>query len=137
MGGTGYSLLFSIIQTQGADALPYKNDAYVEYMGILEKEFAEVVHVTEEISYDNVVAMPTADMDAGGTGVCTYYGLLFAMPAGVGISLDFQDFYDVPENIRAGYIMVHPDGGIRIKLEEIGMVCIFRNEELAIYTTAD
>lgn len=128
--------LASIVQTQGADGLPYKDSEYVEYMELLESEFSKVVNVKEEISYENVVAMPTADVSAQdpGQGVCTYYGYLFAMPAGVGISLDFQDFYDVPENIKAGYILVHPSGTIRQVLEKAGMVCIFENDDMALYS---
>lgn len=127
--------VLSIVQTQGADALPYKNSGYVEYMNILEKEFSEVVNVTEDISYDNVVAMPTEDINAQdpSQSVSTYYGFLFAMPAGTGISLDFQDFYDEPENIKAGYILVHPSGRIRQTLEDIGMTCVFENNEMALY----
>lgn len=126
---------FSLVQTQGAEGLPYKNDAYVEYMEALEEKFLEVVTITDEISYDNVVAMPTADTSVQnpGQGVCTYYGILFAMPSGVGISLDFQDFYNDPENIKAGYILVHPEGTIREILERVGMDCIFENDELALY----
>lgn len=128
--------VFSIIQTQGADALPYKNDTYVEYMNTLEKEFAQVVHVSDGISYDNVVAMPTADHEAQNPeiSVCTYYGLMFAMPSGVGISLDFEDFYDDPANLKAGYILVHPKGKIRKTIESIGMHCIYENEEFALYS---
>ena len=128
--------LLSIIRTQGADGLPYQNAEYVAYMKSLEQEFSNIVQVTDEISYDNLVAMPTADRNSQNPeqGVCTYYGLLFAMPAGVGISLDYEDFYDIPENIKAGYILVHPAGQIREILESIGMHCIFENEELALYT---
>lgn len=127
--------ILSLIQTQGADALPYKEEEYVQYMDTLEEEFAETVKVTEEISYDNVVAMPTADRDIENPDryVGTYYGILFAMPAGVGISLDFEEFYDNPENIKARYILVHPDGKIRMILEENGMSCVFSNDELMLY----
>lgn len=125
----------SIFQTQGADVLPYGNEEYMEYMETLEQEFNRIVQVTGEISYDNVVAMPTADRNAHEPerGVCTYYGLLFAMPAGVGISLDYEDFYDNPENIKAKYIMVHPEGKIKDMLENMGMHCAFENEELMLY----
>lgn len=127
--------LFSLYRTQGADALPYKDDAYVVYMNELEAAFAEVVQVTDTLSYDNVVAMPTADHDSANpnVGVCTYYGLMFAMPSGVGISLDFEDFYENPKNLKAGYILVHPQGQIRLTLEEIGMKCVYENEELMLY----
>lgn len=129
----------SIIQTQGADGLPYKNEEYVEYMDMLEEEFSKVVKVTSEISYDNVVAMPTSDRDAQNPerGVCTYYGILFAMPSGVGISLDYEDFYDDPQNIKAKYILVHPEGEIRKTLEEAGMLCIFENDELMLYSAGE
>lgn len=127
----------AIIQTGGTDALPYKNEEYVQYMNTLENEFAEVVKVTREISYDNVVAMPTADRDIRNPEreVCTYYGILFAMPSGVGISLDYEDFYDNPQNIKARYILVHPEGSIRKILEETGMTCVFSNKELMLYET--
>lgn len=129
----------SVIRTQGADALPYKDDTYAQYMDTLKEEFAKVVEVTEEISYDNVVAMPTADRAAKDPeqGVCTYYGILFAMPSGVGISLDFEDFYDDPQNIKAKYILVHPEGEIRKVLEGIGMFCKFENDELMLYCAAE
>lgn len=125
----------SVFRTQGADALPYRDDEYVQYMDTLKEEFAKVVKVTGEISYDNVVSMPTADRDAEDPerGVCTYYGVLFAMPSGVGISLDFQNFYDDPENLKAKYILVHPEGEIRRILERAGMSCIFENGELMLY----
>lgn len=127
--------VFSVALTQGKDTLPYKDEVYAEYMDALKVKFYEVVSVTDEISYDNVVAMPTADQSLLNPDqkICTYYGLLFAMPAGVGISLDYQNFYDEPENIKAGYILVHPDGSIRITLDNIGMNCIFENEEMALY----
>lgn len=132
---TALICLASIIQTGDADAPPYRDEHYARYMEELREEFAKVVHVSERISYDNVVAMPTADTSAQdpGEGVCTYYGLLFAMPAGVGISLDFEDYYDQPENIKAGYILVHPQGLIRKKLEAMEMVCVYENQELALY----
>lgn len=135
VGGLAAICILSLFRTQGADVLPYRDAEYADYMDRLKQEISEVVKVTEEISYDNVVAMPTADRDTRNpdSNVSTYYGLMYAMPAGVGISLDFQDYYDDPENIKAGYILVHPHGEIRIKLEEIGMVCIFENEELMLY----
>lgn len=127
--------LFAIIQIGSTDTPPYQQDEYVRYMEQLQEEFGKVVSVTEQVSYKNVVAMPTADSSAAvpGEKVCTYYGLLFAMPAGVGISLDYEGFYDDLENVRAGYILVHPEGMIRKKLEEAGMVCIFENKEFALY----
>lgn len=128
--------LISVIQTGNADTPPYRNDDYVKYMNQLTEEFVNIVQVSNYISYDNVVAMPTADSNAQNSelSVSTYYGLLFAMPAGVGISLDYEDFYNTPENIKAGYILVHPNGSIREKLEAIGMHCIYENEELALYS---
>ncbi len=127
--------LLAFVRIGNADAPPYQNDEYVRYMEQLREEFARVVSVTEQVSYENVVAMPTADSSAlvPGEPVSTYYGLLFALPAGVGISLDYEDFYDNLENVRAGYIMVHPEGLIRRKLEEAGMTCVFENQELALY----
>lgn len=126
----------SILQTGNADAPPYRDDNYAGYMDQLTEELSNIVNVSNRISYENVVAMPTADSNAQNpeVSVSTYYGLLFAMPAGVGISLDFEDFYDIPENIRAGYILVHPDGLIREKLEAIGMHCIYENEEFILYS---
>lgn len=61
--------VLSIVLTRGADPLPYQNAAYVEYMESLEEVFSELVTVTDEISYDNVVAMPTADIALGGVRV--------------------------------------------------------------------
>lgn len=125
----------AVIRTKGADALPYQNEEYVQYMDMLKEEFAKAVEVTDEISYDNVIGMPTADIDAQNPDrdVCTYYGVLYAMPSGVGISLDFQDFYDDPQNIKAKYIVVHPEGKIREILEEAGMSCVYENNELMLY----
>lgn len=127
--------LFSIYRTGGADALPYQNDAYVAYMNELETDFANVIQVTDVLSYDNVVAMPTADHVASNPdmSVCTYYGIMFALPSGMGISLDFEDFYENPENLKAGYFLVHPDGQIRQTLEKMGMKCIYEREELMLY----
>ena len=126
----------ALFRTAGADALPYREDAYAQYMDMLTEEFGKVVVVTEEISYDNVVAMPAADTDAQNPdrSVCTYYGILFAMPPGVGISIDFEDFYDDPEQIKAKYVLVHPEGRIRKTLEGIGMSCIFENDEMMLFS---
>lgn len=125
----------SIVLTQGKDALPYKEESYAEYLDTLKVKFSEIVKITDEISYDNVVAMPTADWNPENPAqkISTYYGLLYAMPAGVGISPDNRDFYDNPDNIKAGYILVHPQGSTRVILEDIGMRCVFENEEMALY----
>ncbi|MCM1186178.1 MAG: hypothetical protein NC251_13775 [Lachnoclostridium sp.] len=135
-GALAVICILSLFRIHGADGLPYKDSAYSAYMEILKQQLSEAVTVTNEISYDNVVAMPTADRDSKepDTYVSTYYGLMYAMPAGVGISLDFQDYYDNPANIKAGYILVHPNGEIRMKLEEIGMICVFQNEEMMVYS---
>lgn len=127
--------LLSLLRTGSADAPPYRQEEYAAYMDSLQEIFAKTVKVTDELSYDNVVAMPTADRDAQNPeqGVSAYYGLLFAMPSGVGISLDYEDYYDMPENIKAGYILVHPHGQIREKLDAMRMHCVFENEELALY----
>lgn len=128
--------LFSIVQTGNADAPPYRDDNYADYMEQLKENFSVTVHVSDHISYENVVAMPTADSNAQNPeqGVSTYYGLMFAMPAGIGISLDYEDFYDKPEDIKAGYILVHPEGLIREKLQAIGMHCVYENDELELYS---
>lgn len=128
--------LYSLYQTGNSDKIPYRNASYSEYLDSLERTFSEVVTVTDSISYDNLVAMPTLDTDYldNEKKVCTYYGLMYAMPAGVGISLDFEDFYQNKDNIKAGYILVHPNGCIRNTLEEIDMHIIFENEEFVLYS---
>ncbi len=125
--------ILSLLRTQGADAPPWRDEAYAAYMEALRQDFQKVVTLTEEISYDNVVTIPTADRDDSDTPVSPYYGVMFALPAGAGISLDFPEYYDAPENIKAGYVLVHPKGQIRKKLEAIGMVCVLEREELALY----
>lgn len=119
--------------------IPYRNELYSEYMDQVEMRFAEAVQVSEELSYENVVAMPTADTDRENPEkkVCTYYGLMFALPSGVGVSLDFEDFYEDPGNIKAGYVLVHPQGRIREMLEEMGMECVIEEEEYFLYKKSD
>lgn len=76
-----------------ADMPPYGNAEYMEYMEQLKNEFAQVVLVSDHISYDNVVTLPTVDYSVENLEekVGCYYGVMFALPAGVGISLDFED----------------------------------------------
>lgn len=128
--------LLSIWQTQGADGLPYAEESYSSYMDFLEEAFSEIIQISDDISYDNVVAMPTADSKAANPGenVSTYYGLLFAVPAGAGVSLDYQDFYDDPDNIKAKYILVHPEGSIRFTLENMGMTCVYEDSTAMLYS---
>lgn len=128
--------LFSIWQTQGADGLPYAEESYSLYMDSLEEAFSEIIQISDDISYDNVVAMPTADSKAANPdeNVSTYYGLLFAVPAGAGVSLDYQDFYDDPDNIKAKYILVHPEGSIRFTLENMGMTCVYQDSTAMLYS---
>ena len=113
----------------------YINADYEPYFQSLRSTFAEHVTVSDELSYDNLVAMPTSDRHQENTNqtVATYYGLMYAMPAGVGISLDFEDYYENPDNLKAGYILCHPQGQIRLILEENDMTCVFENEEFVLY----
>lgn len=118
------------------EPLPYKDPEYAAWMEQLEILFDENIEVTDDMSYDNVVAMPTSDVSVmnNQSKVGTYYGLLYAMPSGMGISIDEERIYDEPENIKAKYILVHPDGGIALKLEEMGMECIIEQSDFAIYS---
>jgi hypothetical protein len=96
---------------------------------------SELIILDNTISYNNLVAMPTSDTSINHPNriVSTYYGLLFAMPSGVGISLDFENYYELDKNIKAGYILVHPEGHIRYQLEDNEMTCIFENQEFVLY----
>ena len=117
------------------EPLPYRQEEYVEWMEKLEDVFSEYMEVTDTLSYDNVVAMPVSGnsmMDSSKEAV-TYYGYLYAVPAGMGVSLDFWEMYEEPENIKAKYILTHPDAQIRVKLEEIGMKCVLEMNELVLY----
>lgn len=60
---------------------------------------------------------------------------MFALPAGVGISLDFGDIYYQEEgSLKAGYYLIHPKGMIRTRLDAQGMHCIYETEDFALYT---
>lgn len=129
-------LCFSLAILLGNTApIPYQNEEYVQWMEEIEGKFDKVVTLTDDISYENVVAMPTADVCSkdGKSPISTYYGLMFALPGGVGVSLDFQDYYDDLENLRAGYFLVHPQGSIRYKLESMGMECLIEEDEFMLY----
>lgn len=131
---SGLAILCTVLSGNN-EPLPYAEEKYVEWMKSLEKVFAEHIEVTDIMSYDNVVGMPVSDKDKEDASkeVVTYYGLLYAMPAGMGVSLDFESFYDNPQNIKAKYVLAHPDGMIRQKLEDAGMNCIIEMEELVVY----
>lgn len=127
----------AIFRIGDADMPPYRNAEYSEYMEQLKNEFAQVVLVSDSISYDNVVTLPTVDYVAENPGqnVGCYYGVMFALPAGVGISLDFGDIYYQEEgSLKAGYYLIHPKGMIRTRLDAQGMHCIYETEDFALYT---
>lgn len=117
------------------EPLPYADDEYVAWMETLEEVFAEHMVVTDELSYDNVIGMPVRDKsrEDGTTDTVTYYGYLYAVPAGIGVSLDYDYVYEDPENVKAKYVLAHPDGMIRLKLEEMGMKCVVEMDELVLY----
>jgi len=128
-------LILCTLLSWNREVLPYIEDDYALWLDSLKQICAEKLEVTDEISYDNVVGMPVSDRNREDQSIeaVTYYGLLFAMPSGMGVSLDFASFYDDPDNIKAKYILVHPDGMIRLTLEEIGMKPVVEMEELMIY----
>ena len=125
----------SIILAGGFLDNSYRTAEYSEFMEDLRLQFAENVIVTDELSYDNVVGIATADTDENNSEnkVSAYYGLMFALPAGVGVSLDFEDFYENPDNVKARYILVHPDGKIKTTLEKSGMECVIEGEDFLLY----
>ena len=90
-------------------------------------------------SYDNVVGMPVSgcSKDDPNKEAVTYYGYLFAVPAGMGVSLDFWEMYEEPENIKAKYIVAHPNSRIRDILEENNMECVVEMDELVLYVRQD
>ena len=127
--------LLSILLVGKPDKLPYATAEYDAYMSCLEADLRKVITVTNELSYDNVVAMPTRDFSVNeeGKSVSTYYGNLFALPAGVGISLDHFEIYNESEKVLARYVLCHPEGVIRENFEVAGKQCIYENEQFALY----
>lgn len=127
--------VLSLILTGGISDIPYAKKEYAEYMDSLKETFEEIIHLTDELSYDNVIAMPTSDVSAedGVTPVATYYGLMYAVPSGMGVSLDFASLYENSENIKAKYILCAVNGSIRGILINKNMKCIFENDEFALY----
>lgn len=124
----------STVMIGDCDPLPYATKEYKAYMQDLEEVFAEHITVTEELSYDNVISMPTSDkMAEDKTPTGTYYGLLYAAPKGVGLSFDYPEFYEENDTMKAKYILCHPDGMVRLRLEEMGMKCIFESAEFVLY----
>jgi len=118
------------------EAIPYRDYEYAEWLDLVKEDMNNVISLTDTLSYSNVLGMPTSDVSRDGTdsSVCTYYGYMFAAPAGMGISLDSEIFYKDISNINAKYVMAHPKGKISEKLEEAGWECILNEEAFAIYT---
>ncbi len=127
--------LASILLIGKPDEVPYTTKEYAEYMEELALDLQNVISVTDELSYDNVVAMPTQDFSVYDENqvVTTYYGNLYAIPAGMGISVDNYGMYEDLEEVVAKYIMCHPEGVIRKKLESANKLCIYENEQFVIY----
>lgn len=111
----------------------YKTDEAEEKLDSLETAMAEKMTLTDEMSYANLLAMPTSEHDAEGNAVIEpYYGYMFAAPAGFAVSLDNEDFYDDVSNIVAGYVLCSPYGTIRTRLEEAGFECIIEDDDLVV-----
>lgn len=119
-------ILCSLLAGQ-KEPIPYANKEYVAWLENLKAVFAEHMEVTDQLSYDNVVGMPVS-----GDAV-TYYGYLFAVPAGMGVSIDFWEMYEEQGNIKAKYIIAHPNAGVRDRLEAVGMECVVEMDELVLY----
>lgn len=130
-------LSYKLMCNTGGEAIPYKNDEYAAWFDGVKEDFAEAIEVTDGLSMRNMVAMPTYDYKNDGSGdvVCTHYGLMFALPEAMGMSLDEGSIYDDKSNIKAGYILVHPEGTIRIKLEEYGYTNVLENDTFVLYKT--
>lgn len=114
------------------ERLPYVDEEYALWMAELEEDFRECIVLTDDLSADNCMAMPTSDDNE-----CTYYGYMFAAPAGMGVSLDEREFYNDPSNLTADYIMVHPYGSARYILEDAGYECIYECDKLMLYHSCD
>jgi len=101
----------------------------------LEDTFAEYMEVTDTLSYDNVVGslVSGCSKEDESREAVPYYGYLYAVPAGMGVSIDFWEMYEEPENIKAKYIIAHPDAKVRDRLEEAGLKCVLEMEELVLY----
>lgn len=127
--------LVSILLIGKPDELPYTTKAYAGYMEKLESELETLMPVKEKLSFDNVVAMPTQDYSIYDENqvVATYYGNLYAIPAGMGISVDNFNMYANLENVMAKYILCHPEGVICQKLEAADKQCIYENEQFVIF----
>lgn len=130
-------LSYKLMCNTGGEAIPYKDEEYAEWFDGIKEDFYEVLEITDELSMKNMVAMPTYDYRNNGSEetVCTYYGLLFALPEAMGMSLDEGIIYDDVNNIKAGYILVHPDGMIKIKLEEYGFTNVLENDTFVLFKT--
>lgn len=117
------------------EPLPYANKEYVQWMENLEKTFAEHMEVTDILSYDNVVGslVSGSSKEDPNKEAVPYYGYLYAVPAGMGVSIDFWEMYEEPENIKAKYIIAHPEAKVRDRLEEAGMKCVLEMDELVLY----
>lgn len=123
--GCGIAALFLMNNIEG---IPYADKEYVFWMNELTEEFNECIKLTDDLSMENVITMPTSD-DNG----ATYYGYLFAAPAGMGVSIDERSLYDDPSKITAGYVIVNPSGSARFSLEKAGYKNIFENDKIILY----
>lgn len=117
------------------EPLPYEEKEYAEWLDELEATFAEYMEVTDSLSYDNVVAtiVSGSSKEDPNREAVTYYGYLYAVPAGMGVSLDNWDMYEDLDNIKAKYIIAHPDAKVRDQLDAKGMKCVLEMEELVLY----
>lgn len=131
----GFIGILATLLAGNNEPIPYGNPEYVAWMESLEDAFAEHMEVTDTLSYDNVVGMPVSGFSREDSTkeAVTYYGYLYAVPAGMAVSIDFWEMYEDPENIKAKYILAHPDAKVRDRLEEIGMKCVLEMEELVLY----
>lgn len=130
-------LSYKLMCNTGGEAIPYKNVEYAEWFDGIKEDFSEAIEITDGLSMRNMVAMPTYDYRNDGSGevVCTHYGLMFALPEAMGMSLDEGVIYDDENNIKAGYILVHPEGMIKIKLEEYGYKKVLENDTFVLFKT--
>lgn len=134
-GVLGFIGILCTLLAGNNEPLPYADKEYVVWMEHLQEVFAEHMEVTDTLSYDNVVGTPVSGYSREDVSkeAVTYYGYLYAVPAGLGVSIDFWEMYEEPENIKAKYIIVHPDSSIRDRLEEKGMKAVLEMEELVLY----
>lgn len=118
--------------------IPYKTENAVAYVKETEKLFSSHITVTEKCSWDNSVMWIMSDWDENKVWYDVPYNILYALPAGIGISTT-QNTYILQNGtgvVKSKYIITPSHGMVSDLIKESGADLLESNDVFSLWKNA-